>query len=64
MALQDLDKITLKVASFQSLEPKLVEICENRWHVSDTKLIQTTRESRYFAFIRPYKRKVAGFRVL
>ena len=47
--------MTLKVASFHgSLEPKLVEIWKNKWHVSDTKIIQTTRKSSYFAFIRPF----------
>ena len=30
-------------------------------HVSDTKIIQTTRKSTYFAFVRLYKGKVGGF---
>eukprot|EP00493_Phyllostaurus_siculus_P020244 UN20569 len=54
--------MTLQIASFQrSLEPKLVEIWKNYWHVSDIKIIQTTRKSNFFSFIRPYKGKVVGF---
>ena len=49
--------MTLKVANFHgSLEPKLAEIWKNKLHVSDTKIIQTTRKSSYFAFIRPKNR--------
>ena len=44
--------MTLKVASIHgTLEPKLMEIWKNYWHVSDTKIIQTTQKSSYFAFI-------------
>ena len=50
--------MTLKVASFHgSLEPKLLEIWKNYWHVSDTKIIQTTQKSSYFAFVKLYKGK-------
>ena len=54
--------MALKVASFHgSLEPKLLEVWKNYWHVSDTKIIQTTQKSSYFAFVKLYKGKVAGF---
>ena len=52
-----------KFASFQkSLEPKYWRYEEKKkCVVSDTKIIQTTWKSNYFAFIGPYKGKVTGF---
>ena len=56
-------QMTLKVASFQrSLEPELVEIWKNWWHVSDTKIIQTTRKFSYSKlFVSKFKKVVIAF---
>ena len=55
-------EMTLKITRFQrSLETKQEEIWENKWHVSDTKIIQTTGKSGYFTFIMCYTIKLSGF---
>ena len=59
LALQDLDTDDFESCEFSTkLESKLLEIWKNNWHVSDSKIIQTTRKVSYFG---PYKGKVIEF---